>query len=392
MSKKYLKIAPNEWKNASRDKRELSVAKELGYDVIVMAKGGREDKGRLDIVDGYCVYRFSTRPLKWISNKLMFINRIIALFQWSIYARKFEADVISGHDLYALLMGYMSNICNLSKAKLIYDSHEMELYRNKKRNSIQKIGVKFLEGYLLKRADLNIMVNDSIADEVQGIYNLDTRPLVIRNIPNNWELNKNYIWEQRTKFFDEFLEKNNFLVMYHGLIAKGNGIELVIRALKQVKNANLIIMGFFYDSKYLLQLKNEIQELGLQKRILFKEAVSIDELYKYVGAADVGMMTFEAITKSYYYSLPNKLFENIQSLTPVICSDFPEMRRIVKKYDIGLICDPENVDEIAKCILLLEEKQGLYKRLKENLKLAKQELCWEVEKKVLQEAIKKLEE
>lgn len=392
MSKTYLKIAPNEWKNASRDKRELSVAKELGYDVIVMAKGDVNDKGRIDMVDGYYVYRFSTRPLKSLPNKVMFLNRILALLQWSLYAKKFGADIISGHDLYALLMGYLSNIFTSSKAKLIYDSHEMELYRNKKRNFIQKRGIKLLEGYLLKRADINMMVNDSIADEVQKIYNLKVRPLVVRNIPSNWKINKECILQQRQKYFAEFRDQNNFIIMYHGLIGKGNGIELVIRALSQVAEVNLVIMGFCYDLKYLSQLKGEIQELGLQKRVLFKEAVSLEELYKYVGAADVGMMTFEAITKSYYYSLPNKLFENIQSLTPVICSDFPEMRRIIKKYNIGLTCDPQDISEIARCILLLKEDKKLYEKLEENLKLAKKELCWEEEKKILQEALKKLEE
>ena len=104
------------------------------------------------------------------------------------------------------------------------------------------------------------------------------------------------------------------------------------------------------------------------------------------------LATFEAITKSYYYSLPNKLFENIQSLTPVICSDFPEMRRIIKKYNIGLTCDPQDISEIARCILLLKEDKKLYEKLEENLKLAKKELCWEEEKKILQEALKKLEE
>ena len=50
-----LKICASEWKNASRDKRELSVYKEMGTDVAVLAKGNVDDAGRLDEVDGRCL-------------------------------------------------------------------------------------------------------------------------------------------------------------------------------------------------------------------------------------------------------------------------------------------------------------------------------------------------
>lgn len=33
----YLKIILGDWENASRDKRELRVAMELGYDIVVIA-------------------------------------------------------------------------------------------------------------------------------------------------------------------------------------------------------------------------------------------------------------------------------------------------------------------------------------------------------------------
>ena len=57
---KILKICTSDWKNASRDKRELSVCRELGMDVAVLAKGNVDDKGRVDEVDGFKVLRYTT--------------------------------------------------------------------------------------------------------------------------------------------------------------------------------------------------------------------------------------------------------------------------------------------------------------------------------------------
>ena len=59
--KKVLKICCGEWKNASHDKRELSVVRDLGAEVLVVAKG--PVSGQEDEVDGFRVIRQSSRPL-----------------------------------------------------------------------------------------------------------------------------------------------------------------------------------------------------------------------------------------------------------------------------------------------------------------------------------------
>ena len=70
----------------------------------------------------------------------------------------------------------------------------------------------------------------------------------------------------------------------------------------------------------------------------------------------------------------------------IIGSEFPEISKIVNKYDIGLLVNPENVDEIADAIEDMRTNSKMYTRFKTNLKKAKEELCWENESKVLAEA------
>jgi len=91
---------------------------------------------------------------------------------------------------------------------------------------------------------------------------------------------------------------------------------------------------------------------------------------------------------NHYYMLPNKLFENIQSETPIIGSEFPEIKRIIDEYGVGLYCDPEKIESIVDCIEKLRTNSELYQNIKNNLKVAKSELCWENEKKVIEEAYK----
>lgn len=388
--KRVLKISCDNWNNESRDKRELSSCRELGMETLVMAKGKPEDSFRKTEVDGFPVYLFSTRPLgtaRWLNP----LNRLLSLFVWGWKARKFKADIITGHDLPGLFIGYLSNIGNLHKAKLVYDSHEFEIGRAVQRNRIQLWGIMHVERFLIKRCNFSIMVNDSIADEVQRIYHLQDRPVVAWNTPFYWELDLAAADRVRAKFLKELgLPEGTFLVMYHGAIMRERGIENLLRAVSQVEGIAGVILGNAADSDYMGSLHALCEELGLEERILFHPAVPVDVLRNYVGAVNISVFVGIGNSKSYYLSLPNKFFEAIQSLTPQITSNFPEMGKIMQQYEIGISVNPENVTEIADAIRRLKDDQIFYAACKKNLKYVKEKFCWEKEQESLKEAYRRL--
>ena len=376
-----LKICCSEWNNESRDKRELSVCQELGIKTLVMAKGKSGDKYKHDLVSGFDVLRFSTQPL---GNKIYKgLNQIISLFMWAHYARKLKPDIISGHDISGLTIGWMSNWFRADKAKLIYDSHEFEIGRNANRSKLQRWGITHLERLLIKKCVFPIMVNDVIADEVQKIHKLEKRPVVVRSTPNFWAVDDTVTQIIHTKYCDALnIPNDSFIVMYHGGVMKDRGIETLLEVVAKSKNITAVILGNG-DKKYLDSLKDKARELGVEKSVLFHEAVPIDELWKYVGAANLGMILAPAIEPNHLFSLPNKFFENIQSETPIICPEYPAMKPIIEKYKIGMTCDPTNISEIVDCVERMRRDKKFYSNCKTNIKIAKQDLCWEKEKEKL---------
>lgn len=378
-----LKICGSEWDNASRDKRELSTCRELGQQVMVLAKGKPEDRGRVDEVDGFEVRRYTTRPL---GNRFpSAINQAVSLFCWASYTRReLKPQIISGHDLIGLSVGWLSNIGRKDKAKLIYDSHEFELGRNADRNKLQIFFIKYLERFLIKHCAFSIMVNDSIADEVQKIHKLKQRPIVVRSTPEKWTVDPEVVQKHRLEFQSAFGNENPIL-MYHGAVVPDRGIEKLLEVVKAMPQTNAVVLGNGAES-YLTGLKQLAEQYGIIHRVLFHLAVPIEELWKYVGAADIGMVTIPPVAKSYYYMLPNKFFENIQSETPIIGSDFPEIRRLVQQYGFGLLCDSESTEDIRACVTRMLTDKELYNICKQNIVKAKEKLCWENEKLVLQKA------
>ena len=58
----------------------------------------------------------------------------------------------------------------------------------------------------MKRCAFSIMVNDSIADEVQQIHKLKERPIVVRSTPNNWQIDSKACKKVREEFINYFTQ------------------------------------------------------------------------------------------------------------------------------------------------------------------------------------------
>lgn len=387
MSKLVLKICTGTWNNASRDKRELSVCQELGFETLVLAKGDPEGRGREEDVEGYRVLRCSTRPL---GNRIPDpVNRIAALFTWARVAGELRPAVISGHDIIGVLIGWMSNAFRKNKAKLVYDSHEFEIGRNANRSPLQTWWIMHLERFLIKRCAFSIMVNDSIADEVQRVHKLEQRPIVVRSTPEKWVLDPEKSREQRNGFLRQ-MPKARYLLMYHGFVTSGRGVENTIRVAAHFDDVGVVVLGHVAADTYKASLEELIEREGMKGRVLFHEAVPHSALSSYISAVDVSTILSDIPGKSYYYGLPNKFFESIQSLVPIVSTALPEIQRIIDQYGIGLTCPVGDIEAAVSCIRRMREETELYARMKENLPAAKNDLCWEKEKKVLIKEYSKL--
>ncbi|MEX1055509.1 MAG: glycosyltransferase, partial [Rhodothermales bacterium] len=90
--------------------------------------------------------------------------------------------------------------------------------------------------------------------------------------------------------------------------------------------------------------------LGIRDRIRFIEPVPPDELLSYTASADIGVTLLEDVCLNHRFALPNKLFEYLVAGIPVVASDIPEVRRIVRGFDVGLVVDPQNREDLVAAL------------------------------------------
>lgn len=356
----------------SRSKRECALVSEMGWDVTV--------------IDLYDPSNRVPNEYGHITNEIIIeggiVKRLFKFLKLVSKLRTHNFDVISAYDISALFIAWIMNIGKPkgNKSKLVYDAHEFEIGRMTNRSRLTSKIIVFLEGFLMKRVSGSIVVNKTIASEMAKYHKLSITPTVVRSCANLINLDPQEILVNKAKLSKQLgFNPDNKIIMYHGVVQEGRGIEQSIRVIKNFTNTILFILGSgseeYFESLHLL-----IKQYGVENKVFFHEAVPNDELWKYVGISDLGLINIQNYSKSYFYCLPNKLFENIQAGNVVVGSDFPELRKIILGYEIGEVFQSDNDEEFINVINSILYNPVKYCKLKSNVLKARLELNWENEK------------
>lgn len=362
--------------NFKNDNRVYRMAKSLsqhGFPTTVIAwKKG--DVAKWENFNGVEVERVVVTSDKWKR-----LNLIIGAFQYfefafRVIARYRKVEAWHCNDYEAFMIGVIAKITRPS-LKLIYDCHELESHRNGK-GSFMRFVIRMLEKLFIPWTELVITVSPSIQEFYKRKYNLPFVALV-RNIPNEMQITHSNTLREKLGLSD-----NQMVFLYQGMLGKGRGIEVLLEAFesRETSDAVIVFMGFGV-------LKEQIEAVASRNgNIFFIPAVSYVEIPLYTGSADVGVNSVEPTCLSYKYSLPNKLFEYIQSEIPVLTNPLPDCAALVSEFKVGKVVPTWNADAINEVVNeVLKEDLSLYSPY---LKTAKKILNWEVEEQVLISAYK----
>ena len=251
-----------------------------------------------------------------------------------------RADAYHAHDLDSLWPA--ARAARRRNAALVYDSHECWIEQSSLvgRPLVRSFWAR-LERRLLPQVDRTITVSASIVRWFQERYGLEQVALV-RNLPQY----RKPLESQRIRA-ELGLGPERPIVLYQGGFLTENGLAEQIGAVAGVEGAAFVLIG---DGPCESQLKALVSREGLADRVYFISRVPFAELHSYTCSADVGLCLIKGTGKSFYYSMPNKLFEYLMAGLPVMASDFPEMRAVVRDSGAGQVADPEDGPGIRRSV------------------------------------------
>jgi glycosyltransferase involved in cell wall biosynthesis len=136
-------------------------------------------------------------------------------------------------------------------------------------------------------------------------------------------------------------------MVYMGGITRIRGIEENIKAFGRIKHQNcrFLLAGSFSDENF----KKESASLIGWSSVDYLGYLSREKVRHVLEKSRAGFVLFHPVP-NHVDAQPNKLFEYMSAGVPIIASDFPLWRKIVRGSDCGLLVDPMKPEEIAKAI------------------------------------------
>ncbi|MDN3554968.1 glycosyltransferase family 4 protein [Halomonas maura] len=277
---------------------------------------------------------------------------------------------IHAHDVNVLPTAWLA--AKLARVPLVYDAHEISTDREGYKAFRGLVGG--IEKNLMPGAAGTITTTDARAKFFARAYGIP-RPLVLQNRPRLVEASgSNRIREELG------LSEPWPIVVYQGGLQPGRGLPRLVEAAASVPNAYFVFIGGGRQERELHQLT---ERLGLVERVRFIPTVALSELPSYTASADIGVQPIENTCLNHFTTDSNKLFEYVIAGLPVVASQLPEISKVVRQHELGLLVPPGDTAALAEAIQRLVEDPEQRAHYRDQAAKAAQSLNWEAQEQGL---------
>lgn len=374
----HLEVDPRVWKEARSLVRH-------GAAVDVYMFGLPHHPTVQEVEEGFTVHRFAkfeagARLIHRVTKASLALLRAM---------RGRHYDVFHCHDGATLPWGFV--LTRIRRSPFIYDAHEFfpDYLPSSRRSpgvlgALRSFGLHGLgEWALIRRADRVITVNRSLARLLRKRYSLATEPTVLRNTVSYWDPRSAERHDLRLSIG---VSQEVPLLAFSGHLSEARGIERCFDLVASLPRVHFVALGGAAGD-YRERLLAKAKELGIEQRVHFPGRLPYADLLSALATCDAALYLLpkEGLSTSYFYSLPNKVFEYIMARLPMVVSDLPELEALVEGHGLGAAVDPAHLSTAKAAIERILDDADYRKQLDVNLQLAASELSWEKEEGALLE-------
>jgi glycosyltransferase involved in cell wall biosynthesis len=279
-----------------------------------------------------------------------------------------KADIYHFHDPELIPAGLALRLLG---RKVIYDSHE---YYKLKVLSYNRIpgGLRQIVAWvydvletLSSRLFNGVVVVDSVTEaKFKGMATM------VSNFPF-----KSSITSRPKK------KDGSFRCVYVGGLEGDRGLFKMVEAMEHVDDRVRLVLAGHMSEENLRKAK----QLKGYERVEYLGFIPWKSVLEMLPDCDLGLLLLQPVPGYLYHGENSiKLFEYMMASLPVLCSDFPNLKRIIGQESCGITVDPTDPVEIGKKIMYLSDNPGVAGRMGENgRKAVKEKYNWEMEAKKL---------
>lgn len=280
-----------------------------------------------------------------------------------------EADLYVAHDFFTAPIAH--SLAARHKAALTVDAHEYargQYMHDPAWRLFTRPWVHSIQKFYYPKADSISTVCEGIAELIDREYTLAAPTIVVRSAATYRELP-----------FQPTGETVN--VLYHGIVSQMRGLEQTISSVPHWRPEFTFQIRGPGPEDYLNALRALAAEHGVEDRVQFLPPVAFDDMVPEANKSDVGFFVQPDLSPQKRFTLPNKLFEYIMAGLAICVADLPEMARIVRTHDAGILVPGLEPKQIAAAINGLDRDR--IDAFKKNALEAARTLNWENESQAM---------
>jgi glycosyltransferase involved in cell wall biosynthesis len=327
-----------DWEKTGLLSRELAIYKRLqnaGVAITLVTYGKRNDLDlSSQIPDAKIICNRWSLPQSWYI-------RFLPILVWLAVGKKWigKSNQILGADI-GLSVAYNVDQKFIVRGGYIFSLNSERVHGV---DSQEADYARTLEAAVFAKADKVVVTTESSAKEIRKRYSLPTSKIVV--IPN-------YVDTDVFRMMP--VEKGkNIRIGYIGRLVEAKNLLALLDAISGL-SVSLYVVG---GGPLLATLRQKAQEQGSE--VIFAGYLPNNQLPQILNQCDLFVLP------SLYEGHPKSLLEAMACALPVIATDVPGNRELIRHEFDGILCGT-SADEIRKAILRLKENKTLRTQLGEN--------------------------
>ena len=279
-----------------------------------------------------------------------------------------KADVLVVNDAAALPLAFAV----AGRAPVVFDAHEYapsEFQASRLWRLLARPRIRWICRRYLPRVARMMTVSPGIADRYERDFGV--RSVVVTNAPRFEELTPSPI-------------EDPIRLVHFGWPDPQRRLEETLAAMELLDehySLDLLLIGAGPPG-YLESLRRRAVD---DSRIRFLDPVPMRELPRFANAYDIGVFLLPPQHVNQEFTLPNKLFEYIQARIVPAIGPSPDMARVVREWDCGIVADGYTAEAFAAAIADAEGQR--LAELKVNVDRAARELNADLNRPIVLDAV-----
>jgi len=325
---------------------------------LIASKGGHETIG-----DYYNLYIPNTlyfhllkRPtidlpyLRFTWNLPFYISSLIKILQL-VRMQKIDALLVRNLKLGHFLLKWRRF---LNIPLIIFETHEIftlsfrDEINIRGKNPAKEKKLARRESFVYRNADGLICITKHLSDMIRDEFKINKKLLVA---PDGIDLDALHINNHASGIQNRV--KPGKTLLYLGSLHHWKGIDVLIEAMKFMPGIFLLIVGG--NTERINYYKSFAIKHRVADRIHFEGFVVPGKRFEYFSIADVCILPLKPIHIASYFTSPLKLFEYMASGKPIVASDLPSIREILKHNVNSILVPPDNPESLASGIRFILE-------------------------------------